>query len=407
MPNGNITLVASGGTAPYDTYHIAASNSNGSGVFNGLSGGNYSVYVEDDNGCTSTTSNVILSEPPPLAVDLVSVTDVDCNGNNSGEIIIGASGGTQPYSNYSITGPLTSNNNSGVFTNLPSGNYVVGIVDANNCTKTINQTIFSPTQLSNPTLAVTNPSCFGFSDGSIDLTVSGGTLPYTFDWSNGENTEDVGFLSSGLISVTVTDENDCEVTASHTLLDPAEVIADWVINTPGANGPYSIVSKPAPFTVEFIDVSQNSDINLNQWWVNGDNTTSNFYEGFAVNSYQYTFTEIGDHEVILEVTDGNCIDTISLIVSVQGIIEYNAFSPNGDNINDNFSFENYGISDLNAVFYNRWGDKIYEMNSPSDTWNGVSMNGLEVPEGVYFYVLNATGEDGTPYSEKGSVTIYR
>lgn len=42
-----------------------------------------------------------------------------------------------------------------------------------------------------------------------------------------------------------------------------------------------------------------------------------------------------------------------------------------------------------------------------DTWNGVSMNGLEVPEGVYFYVLNATGEDGTPYNEKGSVTIYR
>ena len=52
-------------------------------------------------------------------------------------------------------------------------------------------------------------------------------------------------------------------------------------------------------------------------------------------------------------------------------------------------------------------DKIYEMNSPSDTWNGVSMNGLEVPEGVYFYVLNATGEDGTSYNEKGSVTIYR
>ena len=45
----------------------------------------------------------------------------------------------------------------------------------------------------------------------------------------------------------------------------------------------------------------------------------------------------------------------------QGIIEYNAFSPNGDNVNDNFSFENCGISDLNAVFYNRWGDKIYEM----------------------------------------------
>ena len=121
----------------------------------------------------------------------------------------------------------------------------------------------------------------------------------------------------------------------------------------------------------------------------------------------YIYIEIGDHEVVLEVTDGTCMDTISLLVSVQGIVEFNAFSPNGDNINDNFSFENYGISDLNAIFFNRWGDKIYEMTSPSDTWNGVSMNGLEVPEGVYFYVLNATGEDGTPYNEKGSVTIYR
>ena len=154
-------------------------------------------------------------------------------------------------------------------------------------------------------------------------------------------------------------------------------------------------------------MSQNSDFTLNKWWVNGDNATSNFYDGFADSSYQYTFTEIGDHEVVLEVTDGTCIDTISLVVSVQGIVEFNAFSPNGDNINDNFSFENYGISDLNAMFFNRWGDKIYEMTSPSDTWNGVSMNGLEVPEGVYFYVLNATGEDGTPYNEKGSVTIYR
>ncbi|MDC3050597.1 gliding motility-associated C-terminal domain-containing protein, partial [Flavobacteriales bacterium] len=167
------------------------------------------------------------------------------------------------------------------------------------------------------------------------------------------------------------------------------------------------LSQPPPFIVEFIDESQNTNSSLNQWWINGNNLTSNFYEGSQINSYQYTFTEIGDHDVVLQVTDGVCIDTISFVLSVQGIIEYNAFSPNGDNINDYFSFENYGISDLNAIFYNRWGDKIYEMNSPTDSWNGVSMNGLEVPEGVYFYVLNATGEDGTSYNEKGSVTIYR
>jgi len=407
-PNGNITVVASGGTAPYSTYYISATTTNSTGVFNGLDGDTYSVYVEDANGCTSDVSETILSEPAPLTVDLVSSIDVDCDGANSGGITVVANGGTQPYSDYTLTGAGTANSNNGVFANLVAGNYLVGVVDVNNCTKTINETVSSPTPFSVPVLVATDPSCFGFDDGNIDLTITGGTLPYTFDWSSGQNTEDVGFLSSGTYSVTITDENDCQITANQTLNDPAQLIADWVINTPGANGPHSIVSQPAPFTVEFIDVSQNSDMALNQWLVNDNDMTSNFYEGFNTDSYEYTFTDVGDYNVVLEAFNSSgCSDTISVVVSVQGIIEYNAFSPNGDNINDIFIFENFGISDLNAIFYNRWGDKIYEMNNPTDSWDGVSMNGLEVPEGVYFYVLNATGEDGTSYKEKGSVTIYR
>ena len=405
--NGNITVIASGGSTPYDTYYISSTNSNSSGIFNNLSAGVYTVYVEDNFGCTSLPYDIILSEPAPLTIDLVSSSDVDCNGENTGEITVVANGGTQPYSNYTLAGTSSANSSNGVFINLPAGNYIVGVVDDNNCTKTINEIISSPTSISSPILTINNPSCFGSSDGSIDLTVSGGTLPYTFEWSNGQNSEDIGFLNSGTYSVIVTDENNCEISASETLVDPAQVTANWIINSPGANGIHSIVSQPPPFNVEFVDISQNSDSSLNQWWINGNNLTSNFYEGFAANSYQYTFTEIGDYEVVFQVTDGICIDTISFVLSVQGIIEFNAFSPNGDNINDYFSFENYGISDLNAIFYNRWGDKIYEMNSPTDSWDGVSMNGLEVPEGVYYYVLTATGEDGTSYNEKGSVTIYR
>ena len=104
VPNGNITIIASGGTTPYDTYFITPLNSNGSGVFNGLAGGNYSVYVEDANGCTSIVSNVILSEPSPLLIDTIALAEVDCDGDNSGEITLLANGGTQPYSNYSVTG---------------------------------------------------------------------------------------------------------------------------------------------------------------------------------------------------------------------------------------------------------------------------------------------------------------
>ena len=112
--------------------------------------------------------------------------------------------------------------------------------------------------------------------------------------------------------------------ASATLVDPAQVTANWIINSPGANGIHSIVSQPPPFNVEFVDISLDSS--LNQWWINGNNLTSNFYEGFVANSYQYTFTEIGDYEVVFQVTDGICIDTISFVLSVQGIIEFNAFS---------------------------------------------------------------------------------
>ncbi|MGC6470000.1 MAG: gliding motility-associated C-terminal domain-containing protein [Flavobacteriales bacterium] len=408
-PNGTIDIVASGGTTPYADYHITSTNSNNSGNFTGLTSGTYQVFVIDDRGCQSDVSTIILSQPSPLLVTAVA-NDVDCDGNNTGGIIITANGGVQPYDTYSVSsGAFNDNNTSGVFSQVPAGNYTFEVEDDNGCVNSDNIIVDSPPSFSTPSFVFADPSCFEGQDGFIDLTVSGGTAPFSYDWSNGENTEDIEFLSSGSYSVTITDENGCEIMASQTLTDPAQITADWVITTPGANGKHHLVSKPAPFNIEFIDISQNSDSSLNQYWINNANQTSNFYNGFEINSHQHTFYETGDYEVVMEVFNpsGSCSDTISMLVSVQGIIEYNAFSPNGDNINDEFYFENYGITELNAIIYNRWGDKIFEINKPADTWNGISMNGLEVPEGVYFYVLNAKGEDGTPYAEKGSVTLYR
>ena len=406
-PTGSITVQAIGGTTPYQNYSITTSN-NTTGTFTNLTAGTYDVFATDANGCESVISEVILSEPSPLTIT-ASAVGVDCDGASTGQIVAVANGGMQPYSNFTTTGASSLNSPNGVFDNIVAGNYDVTVFDDNNCQKTVNINVSSPTPFTTPTITFNDPSCFGLEDGSIDLTIGGGTEPLVFEWSNGENTEDIGFLSSGSYSVTITDNNGCVTSANQTLTDPAQIVADWVINSPGAVGSHYILSQPAPFNVEFSDISQNTDVTLNQWWVNGMNMTSNFYEGFATNSFQHTFNEVGDYDVVMEVFDpsGTCSDTISLVVSVQGIIEFNAFSPNGDNVNDVFHFENYGIRDLNAVIYSRWGDKIYEIENPSDGWDGVSMNGLEVPEGVYFYVLNAIGEDGTPYNEKGSVTLYR
>ena len=70
-------------------------------------------------------------------------------------------------------------------------------------------------------------------------------------------------------------------------------------------------------------------------------------------------------------------------------------------------FENFGMQNLTAVIMNRWGEKVYEFNDIYDVWDGYSLSGQEVPDGVYFYILESQGEDGSPYSRKGSVTLIR
>lgn len=408
-PIGQIEITASGGTPPYVQYEISSTNQSPNNLFQNLEAGTYNVFVVDANGCQSVGSEVILSQPPQL-VATTNVSDLNCDDSDDGQIIITANGGVQPYNSYNVSGPENGSNSNGVFSDLLAGSYTATVTDANGCQVILNNVdVDSPPPFSTPLLSAINPSCYLGQDGAINLDLNGGTLPYTFDWSNGANTQNIDFLTAGTYNVTVTDENGCQVSASQTLVNPAQVIADWTINTPGSSGDHYILSQPAPFNIEFTDNSLNTNPAFNQWWVNEQNMTSNFYQGFGINSFQHTFYELGDYSVVMQVFDSlaNCSDTISVVVSVQGIVEFNAFSPNGDNINDNFYFESYGIRDLNAIIYNRWGDKIYEILSPDDSWDGVSLNGLEVPEGVYFYVLDATGDDGTPYKEKGSVTLYR
>lgn len=405
--DGQIQVLASGGTPPYQNYNIngASSQTNNSGLFNNLVVGNYNVSFQDSQGCNSNITLITLSEPPVLQISLESHLDVLCNGESTGELQVTASGGTQPYVSYDVTNPVNLSEASGLFQNLTSGNYTIQVQDDNGCTNSTNLQLNEPLAISTPLFNVVDANCFDYDDGQIDMTVTGGVLPYVYVWSNGDNTEDLVNITAGNYNVTISDENGCTQTGNTVVNEPNQVQAQWSIPTPGANG-QTIVSQPVPFTVSFIDQSIDHDPLLTQWWINGEDRTNEFYGvgGFV----EHVFREIGEYEVSMYALNSNgCFDTISVNVTVQGINHINAFSPNGDNINDFFYFDSYGIEELNAVLYNRWGDKIYEINSPDDQWNGISLNGLEVPEGVYFFVLSATGEDGSSYEEKGSVSLFK
>ena len=207
---GDINLSVSGGTSPY-TYNW------GGGVTTqdrtNLAAGTYTVTVTDAKSCTATKS-ITITQPAALNPTTTKV-NVSCNGGANGSIDLTVTGGTGAYT-YSWTGGATTQDRSG----LAAGTYTVTVTDANACTKTVATTITQPSAL---TLTETNVDviCKGSSTGSIDLTVSGGTSPYTYSWTGGATTQDRSGLAAGTYTVTVTDANACTKTLSATITEPS------------------------------------------------------------------------------------------------------------------------------------------------------------------------------------------
>ncbi|MEO6758641.1 MAG: SprB repeat-containing protein, partial [Saprospiraceae bacterium] len=215
---GSINLTVSGGTSPYTYLWTGGATSQD---LNGKAAGTYSVTVTDANGCTKTTSATI-TQPGALAVS-TTVTNVSCNGGSNGSINLTVTGGTTPYS-YAWTGGATTQN----LTGKAAGTYTVTVTDANGCTKTTSATITEPGAIV-LTTTKTNVTLCSIPNGSIDLTVSGGTSPYTYLWSNGASTQDLSGLGVGNYTVTVTDANSCTKTTSATISGPLSPTLSTVV----------------------------------------------------------------------------------------------------------------------------------------------------------------------------------
>ena len=210
---GSINLSPSGGTGPYS---FSWSNGSTSEDLFLLSAGSYSVTITDANGC-QTTNSVTITQPSAALSSSITQQNVLCNGGNTGSIDLSVTGGTSPYT-YS----WSNGQNTQDLSNLSSGTYSVTITDSKSCQINRTITISQPTQLTS-TLSKINVSCFGGSTGSIDLTPSGGTSPYTYSWSNGQTTEDLTNITSGNYTVTITDANGCQTTNTTTITQPTSL----------------------------------------------------------------------------------------------------------------------------------------------------------------------------------------
>ena len=216
--NGSASVTVTGGTSPY-YYAWSPTGGNTANAIN-LMGGIYTVSITDNHGCQNVNI-VTVQQPPAIQITLNNTSNVSCYGGSNGSASISVSGGV---SGYSYTW-LPTGGSGPVALGLPSGNYVVSVTDANNCTSQLPVTISQPSSPISLSFTQSNASCYGINNGSISVSPAGGTPPYTYLWNPGFfTTPSINNLVAGTYQITVTDVNQCTLVQSISITQPSSIL---------------------------------------------------------------------------------------------------------------------------------------------------------------------------------------
>ncbi len=441
--DGSLTIYATGSNL---VYSIDSANSYSSqNTYTNLNGGTYYVFVNDGGGCQAT-STVQINEPDPISFNF-DITPVSCSGQCSGAISAQqVTGGTPPYTYSWSNGATTSS-----LSDLCTGDYILTITDAHNCTKIDTVTLTAPPAM-DVSYNVEAGNCN--EDGAtVTLTVTGGAAPYTYLWSNGNNTDSETFHQAGYYSVSVTDANGCEVVVDSievNLPDPLVITEDSIvvasclgsndgaiyISVTGGTGTYNYLWSNEMTTEDLTDIATgNYAVTVTD--ENGCSATASFDvgtgEGGVVVSHNvwmdehhlanvdlnvtggtppYTYSWSNgaasedltgiDHSAtfMVTVTDADgCIGLDTINVSPELYIA-TVITPNGDGKNDTWKI--IGLDKYKNVIlevYNRWGDIVFKFEgsgeaymSPENQWDGTGKSGKLLPFGSYLYIVNVGDE---------------
>ncbi len=214
--DGYATVTAFGGTPGYS---YQWSNGGNNTTLVGLTAGIYTVTVTDALGCQYIATTQITS-PAQLSAVITSIIHVDCANGNNGSATVIVTGGTPDYSYIWSSGAGTSQTVVG----LVAGSYTVTVTDHNNCTTTSQVNITEPSAIT-MTLNSGNVSCFGGSNGTASVIVTGGSPPYMYVWSPyGGNNSTANNLIAGIYNITVTDSHGCQQVSSVIISQPEPLL---------------------------------------------------------------------------------------------------------------------------------------------------------------------------------------
>ncbi len=265
--NGSVTVNGSGGIAPYQ-YRLGTGALQSSGTFASLSAGSYAITIQDAINCVSVLTVNITQPLAVLAGNIASQTNISCNGAANGVVTVSGTGGTPPYQ-YSLNGGTYQS--SGTFGGLAPATVTVSVRDANLCSTNVPVTITEPGVLSLSSTK-TDASCPGVYDGSITLTITGGTQPYKALWSDGVTTINRTNITGGTYSVAIIDKNNCASSLSVEIAynGSGKCIEVQEIITPNGDGFYDT------WDIKNINLFGDAEVNVYNRWGKRVYSSKNF-----------------------------------------------------------------------------------------------------------------------------------
>ena len=434
-----------------------------SGRFNNLVAGEYYVRVISDD-CTVVSNVARITEPTPITVTS-DQTEVSCNGANDGSITVNMTGGSGGYQ-YAISPRLDKFDTVNIFTGLAPGNYTVIAQDKNGCFEKLDFTIRQP-EILMATAERTPEICIGSEDGTIDVTITGGTAPYSTSINSLEDADFVegrvhfSDLAAGTYAIFVRDAEGCETYAtavidsgvnlnataapvyectgdtpnnSIVLVLEDGAIATDVMYALDSTDPNDMVLEPnfanlAPgnhfitiahangcenridFTVAdfeplvlFLDQKSLNQITA---MATGGQGKYTYYFGDVNNGTDNTYYINKTGTYTVRVVDENGCEAVADIYMEFVDIEIpNFFTPNGDGGNDTWKPKNQeGFPKILTIIFDRYGREVYRMGLNDGGWDGI-YKGNELPTGDYWYVIKLKGEhDDREFV--GHFTLYR